>query len=190
MFEGFIKIFDQPASDLSQEVSRLKKMEDEADHMMEDIIQYLVKCVARDMNHENASRVAAMIRIVSELEEATDCIYRLVKLTERKYNKGYQFADHHVEKIGRITSVVGQSLQTVESYLLKKTPDEVITAVESLEKKSKKMRKSFNKEAIKRMSEGDIRVEMLYTDINSQLKALANHARGVMEASDSVVTES
>ena len=52
------------------------------------------------------------------------------------------------------------------------------------------MRKSFNKEAIKRMSEGDIQVEMLYTDINSQLKALANHARGVMEASDSVVTES
>ena len=141
------------------------------------------------MNHENASRVAAMIRIVTELEEATDCIYRLVKLTERKYNKGYQFTDHHVEKIGEITKVVGQSLQTVETYLLNKTPDDVISAVESLEKQSKKMRKSFNKQAVKRMSEGDIRVEMLYTDINTQLKTLANHARGVMEASDSVVAD-
>ena len=189
MFEGFIKIFDQPASDLSFEVSRLKKMEDEADLMMEDITEYLVKCVARDMNHENASRVAAIIRIVTELEEATDCIYRLVKLTERKYNKGYHFTDHHVEKIGKITKVVGQSLQTVETYLLNKTPDDVISAVESLEKQSKKMRKSFNKQAVKRMSEGDIRVEMLYTDINTQLKTLANHARGVMEASDSVVVD-
>jgi len=85
--------------------------------------------------------------------------------------------------------VVGQSLQTVETYLLNKTPDDVISAVESLEKQSKKMRKSFNKQAVKRMSEGDIRVEMLYTDINTQLKTLANHARGVMEASDSVVVD-
>jgi len=84
---------------------------------------------------------------------------------------------------------VGQSLQTVETYLLNKTPDDVISAVESLEKQSKKMRKSFNKQAVKRMSEGDIRVEMLYTDINTQLKTLANHARGVMEASDSVVVD-
>ena len=65
----------------------------------------------------------------------------------------------------------------------------MISAVESLEKQSKKMRKSFNKQSAKRMSEGDIRVEMLYTDINTQLKTLANHARGVMEVSDSVVVD-
>ena len=189
MFEGFIHIFDQPAADLSSQVSRLKKMEDEADLMMEDITEYLVKCVAGDMNQENASRVTAMIRIVTELEEATDCIYRLVKLTERKYNKGYQFTDHHVEEIGQITKLVGQSLRTVENYLLRKTPLDVVAAVESLEQQSKSMRKSFNKQAVKRMSEGDIRIEMLYTDINNQLRTLANHARGVMDASDSVAPD-
>ena len=189
MFEGFIKIFDQPAADLSSEVSRLKKMEDEADLMMQNITEYLAKCVARDMDQENAYRVAAMIRIVTELEEATDCIYRLVKLTERKYNKGYQFTDHHVEEVGQITKVVGQSLRTVENYLFRKTPADVIAAVESLEKQSNSMKKSFNKQAVKLMSEADIRVEMLYTDINNQLKTLANHARGVMDASDSVVPD-
>jgi hypothetical protein len=45
------------------------------------------------------------------------------------------------------------------------------------------MRKSFNKEAIKRMSEGDIRVEMLYTNMNNELRALGNHAYGILEAS-------
>ena len=65
----------------------------------------------------------------------------------------------------------------------------MILAVESLEKQSKKMRKYFNKQAVKRMSEGVIRAEMFYTDINTQLKTLANHARGVMEASDSVVAD-
>jgi phosphate uptake regulator len=56
--------------------------------------------------------------------------------------------------------------------------------MKSLEAQSCDMRKTFNKEAVKRMSEGDIRIEMLYTDINNQLMALANHALGVQEASD------
>lgn len=189
MFKGFKNVFDNPSADLSSEVSRLKKMEEEADLMMQDITEYLVKCVAHDMNQKNASNITAMIRIVTELEEATDCIYRLVKLTEKKYNKGHQFSEHQVKQIGQITSVVGQALGAVENYLLRKTPPEVVSSVKSLDKQSHGMRKTFNKEAMKRMSEGDIRVEMLYTDLNNQLKSLANHALGVMEASDSSSVE-
>jgi len=184
MFKGFKNVFDHPSADLSAEVSRLKHMEEEADLMMQDITEYLVKCVARDMNDSNASNIAAMIRIVAELEESTDCIYRLVKLTEKKYNKTYQFTDHQVKQVGQITAVVGQALSAVENYLLRRTPPEVITSVKSLEAQSSDMRKTFNKQAVKRMSEGDIRIEMLYTDVNNQLMALANHAIGVMEASD------
>lgn len=189
MFNGFKGVFDNPSADLSSEVSRLKKMEEEADLMMQDVTEYLVKCVSRDMNAENASNVTAMIRIVAELEEGTDCIYRLVKLTEKKYNKGYTFTDHQMKQVGQITSVVGQALGAVDNYLLTQTPPEVITSVQSLTDQSKDMRKSFNKEAVKRMSEGDIRVEMLYTDVNNQLKALAKHTLGVMEASDLAASE-
>ena len=141
------------------------------------------------MNEQNATNIAAMIRIVAELEEATDSIYRLVKLTEKKYNKSYKFTEHQTEQFGQITSVVGQALNAVENYLLRKTPSEVITSVTSLEAQSNSMRKTFNKQAMKRMSEGDIRVEMLYTDINNQLMGLANHALGVIEASNSTSVE-
>lgn len=189
MFEGFVRIFEQPTEDLSGEVSALKKMEDEADLMMEDITEYLVNCVARDMNQENASSIAAMIRIVSELEEATDCIYRLVKLTERKYKKGFKFSEHQSGEIQEFTKVVGQSLRTMEHYLLRKAPSNVIEAVEELKEKSTYLSKSFTKQAVKRMSEGDIRVEMLYTDLNTQLNMLASHSLGVLEASDKVEVE-
>ena len=189
MFEGFVGIFEKPSEDLSVEVSALKKMEDEADLMMEDITEYLVNCVARDMNQENASSIAAMIRIVSELEEATDCIYRLVKLTERKYKKGYKFSEHQTGEIQQFTKVVGESLRTMEHYLLRKAPASVIEAVEELKEKSTYLSKSFTKQAVKRMSEGDIRIEMLYTDLNTQLKMLASHSLGVLEASDKVEVE-
>ncbi|MEJ6830499.1 MAG: hypothetical protein QNK61_09935, partial [Akkermansiaceae bacterium] len=185
MFKGFRKAFDNPATDLSSEISRLKKMEEEADLMMQDITEYLVQCSARDLTPQHAGNIAAMVRIVAELEEATDSIYRLIKLIERKYNKGHQFSDHQTKRVGEIADVVGQALSAVDNYLLKPVPAEVITSVKSLEDQTDNMRKKYNKESIKRMSEGDIRVEMLYTDINNQLEILANHVLNIMEASDS-----
>ena len=185
MFKGFRKAFDNPGTDLSSEISRLKKMEEEADLMMQDITEYLVQCSARDLTPQHAGNIAAMIRIVAELEESTDSIYRLIKLIERKYNKGHKFSDHQTKRVGEIADVVGQSLSAVDNYLLKPVPTEVITSVKSLENQTDNMRKKYNKESIKRMSEGDIRVEMLYTDINNQLEILANHTLNIMEASDS-----
>ena len=130
------------------------------------------------------NKIASMIRIVSELEEITDTIYRLVKLIERKYNKDHQFTEHQTKRIGEMTSVAGQALSAVDNYILQPIPAEVITSVKSLEDQTDNMRKTFNKEAIKRMAEGDIKVEMIYTDINNQLEALANHTLNVIEASN------
>lgn len=182
MFTGFVDAFNNPEKDLSEEITRLKVMEEEADLMMQDITEYLVKCVARDMTPGHASNVAAMIRIVAELEESTDCIYRLVKLAERRYNKGLKLADHHIEEIGQLTAIVGQALGAVENFLLRDVPADVLTAVRSLDEQTQSMRKTFNKASLKRMSEGDIRVEMLYTDMNNQLRSIGNHAHGILEA--------
>ncbi|MEJ6646488.1 MAG: Na/Pi cotransporter family protein [Akkermansiaceae bacterium] len=184
MFKGFRKAFDNPSTDLSSKISRLKKMEEEADLMMQDITEYLVQCSARDLTPQHAGNIAAMIRIVAELEESTDCTYRLIKLIERKYNKGHDFTDHQTKRVREIADVVGQSLSAVDNYLLQPVPADVISSVKSLEDQTDNMRKSFNKEAIKRMAEGDIRIEMLYTDINNQLESLANHSLNIMEASN------
>lgn len=184
MFRGFRKAFDSPSTDLSSKISNLKKMEEEADLMMQDITEYLVQCSARDLTPQHAGNIAAMIRIVAELEESTDCTYRLIKLIERKYNKGHDFTDHQTKRVREIADVVGQSLSAVDNYLLQAVPADVISSVKSLEDQTDNMRKSFNKEAIKRMAEGDIRIEMLYTDINNQLESLANHSLNIMEASN------
>ncbi|MDB4435913.1 hypothetical protein N9139_00375, partial [Akkermansiaceae bacterium] len=161
----------------------LKKMEDEADLMMQDITEYLIQCSARDLDPNHAGNIASMIRIVAELEESTDCTYRLIKLIERKYNKGYNFSEHQTKRVNEIADVVAQAYSAVDNYLLKKAPADVISAVSALENQTDNMRKSYNKEAVKRMAEGDIRIEMLYTDINNQLESLGNHALNIMEAS-------
>jgi phosphate uptake regulator len=48
------------------------------------------------------------------------------------------------------------------------------------------MRKTYNKQAMQRMASGDIRVEMLYTDINNHLEAIANHAVNIIQESSAI----
>lgn len=185
MYKGYVIALKNPERDISSEISRLKKMEEEADLMAQDITEYLVRCVARDMTPGHAANVTAMIQIVAELEESADCIYRLIKLTERRYNKGHRFEDHHSNQIAQLTDIVGQALGAVENYLLRKVPAEVMSSVRSIDNQTQTLRKGFNKDAFKRMSEGDIRVEMLYVDMNNQLRSLGDHASGILEASQS-----
>jgi len=186
MFKGFVDVFQHPKEDLSSSVSALKKMEEDADEMMHDITEYLVQCSTREIGPSHATNIARMIRIVAEIEECTDRIYRLVKLVQRKYNKNREFSEEQINGVLEMTTVVGQSLSVADNFLLRPVPSDVIGSVRTLEERSDKLRKSYNKEAMRRMAGGDIQVEMLYTDINNHLEAIANHALNIIQESSGI----
>ncbi|MCB1093545.1 MAG: Na/Pi cotransporter family protein, partial [Verrucomicrobiae bacterium] len=99
MFQGYLEVFKNPAVDLSEEVKRLKALEDAADVLTHDITEYLVRTSAAEISPENARSVTRMLRIVSELEEISDAIYRLIQITQRKYTKGRAFGDEATASI-------------------------------------------------------------------------------------------
>ena len=99
MFIGYLDVFKNPAADLSSEVKRLKALEDEADVLTHDITEYLVRTSAAEISQENARSVTRMLRIVSELEEISDAIYRLIQITQRKYEKGRAFGDEATDNV-------------------------------------------------------------------------------------------
>jgi phosphate:Na+ symporter len=186
MFRGFMKVFEHPKEDMSESVIALKAMEEEADEMMHEITEYLVQCSRHEISPDHASNIARMIKIVAELEECTDRIYRLVKLVQRKYNKKRDFSAEQIKRVKEMAAVVGQSISVADNFLLRPVPSDVIGSVHQLEEESDTMRKNFNKQAIKRMADGDIRVEMLYTDINNHLEAIANHALNIIQESSGI----
>lgn len=186
MFRSYKTFYRNPPADLQAELGRFAEMEEEADAMMHDITEYLVHCVARDTGEGNAARIAAMIRIATELEEVTDCLFRLAKMTEKKIEAGLHFADHHVAELQTVTEVVETGLATIASHLLKRTPEGVAEALRTAGDHAVSLRPTYNREAVLRASRSDIRLEILVSDINSQLMAIANHAFSIAEASDSV----
>ncbi len=93
MYDGMVDVLNRPQDDLSKRVSDLKGMEDTCDRMMEDITSYLIQCSTHEVGQNNAAHITGLLRVVAEFEEATDRIYRMVKIVERKYRKGRNFTE-------------------------------------------------------------------------------------------------
>lgn len=181
MFSGFVEVLENPDSDLSAKVVELKRMEDTCDVMLNDITSYLIQCSTHEIGRSNATRIASMLRVVSEFEEATDRIYRLVKVVQRKYEKGLRFQPHHDEEIHKLCGEVRAMLEA-SSASLSGVSKGLMTEVNLVEDRIDALRKSHNKGSIKRMQEGgDVPTEMIFTDINNHLEAIGNHAMNILQ---------
>ena len=184
MFDGMIHVMDHPREDLSPRVSSLKRMEDTCDEMLHDITAYLIQCSTHEIGSGNALRITAMLRVVSEFEEATDRIYRLVKIIQRKYEKGADFDPVHHKDLSAISMQVRSLLDVACNALSGVTGSELERAHE-IERRVNKHRKRNNKLAAQRMQEsGGIQTEMIFIDLNNHLEAVANHALNIIQASN------
>jgi phosphate:Na+ symporter len=183
MFNGFIDVFEHPKEDMSTQVSALKSIEDEADVMMQEITEYLVRCSSKDIGTVNAAKITAMLRVTQELEESIDAIYRLVKLNERRYKKNRQFPEEQQDTIREFAGSVAQFIGFADEHLLSEVSDENMAKAEAMEDAADTMRKRFNKSSMSRMAEGDVKLEMINIDINNNLEAIANHTLNIVQAS-------
>lgn len=182
MHAGFIEVFNSPDKDLSETVKRLKQMEDHADEMMHDITDYLIRCSSAQLSGRNATAVSKMMRIVPELEEISDCIYRLIKLTERKYAKGRVIDGPALEGIQKLSETVGEFIAFYCDRIGGTVSLSDMEQANRLEDSIDALRKSYNKAATARMQAGgDIKREMLNIDLNNQLEKIGNHALNVLE---------
>lgn len=183
MLDGYATAFDNPDKDLSSEIVRLKRLEDDADVLTHDITEYLVLCSTAEISSQNAHVVASMMRMVSELEEITDALYRLIKLTERKYSKGRQFATEAADGIREMVVLLKEAFQWLSLKLFLPLGVNDIEAVSALEKKTHALKKKLNKAAMKRIQgeHGDVQAEMLTVEMNNHLGALASYVRNVVE---------
>ncbi len=186
MFLGYVEVFKNPAVDLSDEVKRLKALEDEADILTHDITEYLVRTTAAELSEENARSVTRMLRIVSELEEVSDAIYRLIQITQRKYEKGRVFGDEATGGILAFSSKIVEIIDLYSEVLVKGAGEPALRKAEEIERATDRLRKQDNKRAMKRMSENPaedaVKTEMLTIDMNNQFEVIANHGLNVVQS--------
>jgi phosphate:Na+ symporter len=182
MFDGMIDVFKRPEQDLSDRVAELKRMEDTCDDMLHDITTYLIQCSTHEIGSGNAARITSNLRVVAELEEATDRIYRMVKVVQRKYEKGRDFTEIQQDafltsgtQVKMLLNVAKNSLVGIDGTTYEQAHD--------IESRVDRLRKQHNKAAAKRMQEGSaVQTEMIFIDLNNHMEAVANHLLNVIQA--------
>jgi phosphate:Na+ symporter len=182
MFDGLVDVMARPTEDLSQRVKELKRMEDTCDEMLHDITAYLIQCSTHEIGTGNALRITSMLRVVAEFEEATDRIYRLVKILERKYKKSRDFSPVQTKDLVAVTMQV-RALLDVALNSLSVVDGGVLEQANAIEDRVDALRKRNNKAAALRMQSGSVvQTEMIFIDMNNHLEAVANHALNVIQS--------
>lgn len=190
MYDGFVHVLNHPKEDLSETVASLKEMEDQCDDLLHDITSYLIQCSSREIGADNAERITAMLRVVSEHEEASDRIYRLVKIVQRKYEKGRDFSVEQHEELTELCAQV-RGILDLAAQSLGGADVMMLASANQLEDKIDALRKVHNKRAIRRMKAGNaVQTEMLYTEINNHLEAVGNHALNIIECGEGAPVQS
>ncbi|MCM1163145.1 MAG: Na/Pi cotransporter family protein [Muribaculaceae bacterium] len=81
------------SEDFTKQFTRLEKYEEISDRMEIEIADYLNRCSEGRLSNEGKHRIAAMFRIVSEIESIADCCYGIGKVLIRKRESGAKFND-------------------------------------------------------------------------------------------------
>ena len=189
MMDIFLQMLDNPSADLEERVAKISQMEDDCDIMMHDITDYLVRCSTNELSDDHANDITAILRIVAEFEEISDCEYRLVKLMERKVEKQYDINPDVINGLRKHATAVAEFLKFYEDRLFKSITAADIKNANRLEDTIDDLRQQFNMEAMDRMqNNGDIKAEMLNIDISNQFEKIGNHALNVMETAHGMAT--
>ena len=126
--------------------------------------------------------VASTLRIVSELEEISDGLYRLINLTERKYSKNREFTDEATTGVRELAELVKGMVDNYNSWIFGPVDKAKIEKMGEIEKRASKRRRQLNKAAMKRIQAGgEVQSEMLTIDMNNNLESIANNAKNVVE---------
>ncbi|MEX1115569.1 MAG: Na/Pi cotransporter family protein [Akkermansiaceae bacterium] len=182
MFDGLVDVLGRPNEDLTDRVVELKQMETTCDELLHDITAYLIQCSSHEIGSQNAMKVTSMLRVVSEFEEATDRIYRLVKIVQRKYQKNREFTPAHQRDLEAISMQV-RALLDVACNSLTGVDGATLERANEIEDRVDKLRKRHNKAATQRMQDGSlVTTEMMFIDLNNHLEAVANHALNIVQA--------
>lgn len=182
MFAGFREVFQHPDKDMSARVVELKEMEEVADQMTSDLTHYLVRLSAAELGEGNANLTAAMLRMVSELEETADGIYRLVKLAQRKYEDGVKFGKEPMRTINEVCDVVTATIELYRVRMFEPTTLEDIRAADRHEFALDEMRRKLNQDALDQIADGlDPNTGILAINLHNHLEKLGNHALHILE---------
>lgn len=184
MFNGFVRVIQKPNEDLSEEVARLRDLEEESDKLSMALTSFFVQCSSHELSQNSIKIVTRNMIIVPELEEMCDSCYRLITLARKRYRR--QLMDQILQSPAFIEfcAEMNKFVDFADKSLNKTSiPKSDIESAAAMRKKLDSVRKSLRRAAISQMEVGGVtRGGILFIEILSACERVNSHAMNILEA--------
>ncbi|MBN2460395.1 MAG: Na/Pi cotransporter family protein, partial [Candidatus Cloacimonetes bacterium] len=183
MFSTFLDVFTHPDVKMGIEVDKVKRMEELTDQMQEEISRYLVECSNEELSEKSIRNVNALLRIVNELENVGDSCFKLIILTQKKYNRKLQLHERAQEEIKDFAKLVTEFMAFYKANLNEALDNKGLDIAFKMENKINHSRDNLKRAARKRLQEGaDVNAELLYLDILKNFEHIGDNALNIAQA--------
>jgi phosphate:Na+ symporter len=183
MFNTFLKVFHNPEKKMGSTVEKVKGMEDLSDQMQHEITQYLAECSKEDLSGRSVININAMLRIINELENIGDSCYKLMLLTEKKYDNKILFHTKAMDEFNDFATLLTESMELYKQHMNKHLEKQVLDLVYKLELKMNNLRDNLKNSAQQRLQEGgDVKAELLYLDLLKHFEHIGDNNLNIAQA--------
>ena len=183
MFTTFLNVFRNPDKKMGSKVEKVKEMENLTDQMQEEITKFLVECSKEELSERSIMNVTAMMRVVNELENIGDSCYKLMILTERKYDNKIQLHNKAMEEFNDFTSILLEFMGIYKEHMTEHLEKKLLELAYKLERKINHLRDNLKKAAQKRLQVGaDVKSELLYLDFLKHFEHIGDNSLNIAQA--------
>ena len=185
MFSTFLNVFFNPDKKMGKVVDKLKKQENLTDRMQEEISNFLIETSKENLNEVSANRVNARLKIVNEIESMADCVYNLILVAQKKYDKKMVLHPTADSEIRSFADQVIKFMQFNHDRLEKTNfSDEDLEIAYKYENAIDQTRADMRKSSISRLQteDGHVKAEMLYMDILKNFERMGDYALNVSQS--------
>ena len=173
------------SNEFTEQFSRLEKYEEISDRMEIEIAHYLNRCSEGRLSNEGKLRIAAMLRIVSEIESIADCSLGVGKILVRKNQSSIDFNDEIYANIDIMFGYVKEAMVGMLAQLknAEHVRDAEIAASYNKEREINNYRSQLRTGNIENINNRhyEYQAGIFYMDLISDLERLGDYIINVVE---------
>lgn len=166
--------------------SRLEKYEEISDRMEIEIAQYLNRCSEGRLSNDSKFRIAAMLRIVSEIESIADGCLGAGKILVRKQQGGAKFTDEIYSNLDQMFGLLNESMQKMLKLLdnLEQLDEQEIIACYNQERELNNLRNQLRTANIENINNKhyEYQAGIYYMDLVSDIEKTGDYVINVVDA--------
>ncbi len=184
MLARYRQMFNNNEVEVEDEVHRMKRDEEYADQMQEQLSHFCVRLMQDSQTPTNASTLNSLIRVMDELESVTDSCYNLAMLSQRRYANRWHFDDVMDKEMRDYQDLVQEFLDYVRDRMDRTLTKAEMQKANEFEEQVNHWRTSLSATIQERLSEGkgDVKAELLLLEKVRHLEHIGDYCTNIAEA--------